>query len=150
MSRLSLSLPFAGFDLEYALAPWSWRCPRDYRPVMLTVFGDWVFRAPDAAIHLLDVAHGELVQIAQDSAEFSRLKDLADKREHWFRQSLVLDLARRGTFLGPGECFGFRQAPVLGGAMSLENVETYPVVLYQTMLGQLHEERARQRAVVSD
>ena len=91
----------------------------------------------------MSTLEGNVSRIAETNIEFNRLKETQQKRDEWFLEGFVLSLASRGVFLKAGECFGFEKPPVLGGAIEIGNIKPFPVIVWQSIMGQLHEQLAK-------
>jgi hypothetical protein len=50
----------------------------------------------------------------------------------------LVELARmEKPVLGPGECYGWKVPPVLGGEADVENLEPTDLIVHHSILGQL-------------
>jgi hypothetical protein len=139
-NQIPLFIPLETIDHARALQYWKWILPEEYTPLLLTAFGDWVFGAPDGSIHFLDTLEGQLRKISENVHEFNRLKETTEKKDEWFMEVWVIGMANRGILLKPGECFGFKVHPKIGGKIEFDNMKPFQVVPYEWILGQLHEQ----------
>jgi hypothetical protein len=60
-------------DVERLLGEWRWLCPQPMALVARTAFGDLFLRDEAGIIFKLDIAIGQLKQIAKSEAEFRNL-----------------------------------------------------------------------------
>ena len=145
MSQIPLIIPIENFDVEEALESWHWLYPKEYTPLFLTAFGDWILGSPDGSIHLLDIIEGQVTKIAENNIEFNRLKETTKKKDEWFLESLVLGLVNQNILLKPGECYGFEIPPILGGKIEIGNVRPFLIAVYEAITGQIHEQIRKKR-----
>lgn len=134
---IDLTISLEGLDTNDLLSEWRWVVSNELRPFQLSKFGNWFFQSADGSVHLLDLIEGELKQIAVSMQEFDRLKDLEDNRAEWYLDGFVFRCHAEGLELGPGECFGWRLHPMMGGAFEFENIQKFSLRIYQCLVGQL-------------
>jgi hypothetical protein len=67
-------IPVDGLETERLLASWRWLVPTTLTPLFISVFGDWVFGAPDGSMWSLSLLECRLEQIAANAAEYNQLK----------------------------------------------------------------------------
>ena len=125
-------------DLATALEAWEWIGLEDMTPVAVTAFGD-VFLVALSGIWFLDKLEGTLTKVCGSREELAKLLQSADGQNHYLAAGLVQRAAREGMTLGPGECYDFEVAPVLGGAMSFENIVKRDLVTALGNAGRAHE-----------
>jgi hypothetical protein len=126
------------FDTTALLHFWRWLIPHSATPLFLSVFGDWVFGAPDGSIWALSVLEGTYRQIARDSAEYNRLKSSFDWLDETFIAGWQEIAHRQGLVPRTGQCLGWRVHPRLGGPFQADNLQLFDMTVYQTLMGQLH------------
>jgi hypothetical protein len=129
-------------DVERLLADWRWLCPQPMSLVARSAFGDLFLRDEAGIIFKLDIAIGQLKQIAKSEAEFRNLARTKEQREEWFAERDELAAAAGGLNPGPEECIAFK-TPILfaeGGAPN----NAYVGSLYEQVafLGDLHRQIA--------
>ncbi len=127
-------------EAEALLRDWRWLVPGELTPLLITVFGDWVFGAPDGSIWMLSVLEGGLEQVAPSSSEFNRKKaDFA-----WLDTVFIAgwqEIAERhGLEPDEGECLGWKLHPLLGGEFDVANLQLFSMSVYQSLMGQLHRQ----------
>lgn len=110
-------------DWPKLLAGWRSILPFEFSIWLMNRFGDLTMVTSDEAVHRLDIAAGTLTKVAEDPGDYSRKIDEGSNAEDWLRHSLVDQLVASGLELGPGQCYGLRVAPVLGGGFTLDNIE---------------------------
>ena len=125
------------FDSEAMRSQWSWAVPDSHVPLLLTVFGDWVFGSEDGSHWVLSVLDGEYFKVADSSVEFNVKKKSFD----WLCENFIAgwqEIAdRAGIVPESTECIGWVKPPVLGGDFSVENMKVYPMSVWQLIMGQM-------------
>ncbi|MEM1078125.1 MAG: T6SS immunity protein Tdi1 domain-containing protein [Pseudomonadota bacterium] len=132
-----LALSCAAFDCDRLLVDWRWLVPEEMRPLMIGIFGDWVFAAPDASHWHLDLLEGAFLKIADNSQAFNAMKAQPAYRDAWFGADWAHLALQNGLVPGPDACLGWKVAPVLGGEFALENIRVFPLLTYQVAMGGL-------------
>jgi len=120
---------------------WSWLVPHEHTPLFLSVFGDWVFGAPDGSLWALSTLEGSYEQIARSSAEFNALKQSPEWLDKIFIASWQEVAARHGIVPSATECIAWRVPPVLGGSFEVGNLQLLPQSAYQSAIAQVHQQR---------
>jgi hypothetical protein len=131
------------FDVGDLLGPWRWLVPSDATPLFISVFGDWVFGAPDGSVWALSVLEGSYSQIASTGAEYNHLKASFEWLDRNFMASWQEIAHRHGLAPSVHECIGWKVHPALGGAISKENLKVFGMRVYQHLMGQLHQQLQR-------
>jgi hypothetical protein len=129
-------------DAERLLAEWRWLRPQPMALVARSAFGDLFLRDEAGIIFKLDIAIGQLKQIAKSETEFRNLARMKEQREEWFAEPDELAAAAGGLNPGPEQCIAFK-TPILfaeGGAPN----NAYVGSLYEQVafLGDLHRQIA--------
>ncbi len=122
-----------------ALSDWRWLLVGSFRPLAMTRFGDWFIERPGGDVEFLDTLEGGLRPVASSVEAWRALLHTAEGRELLMAEMVEL-MASKGVVPGPGECYGFRVAPILGGGLGSENVQIYSLPVYLAIQGQLHRQ----------
>ena len=143
MGQITLNDLIASFGMlerDSLLSSWRWLVGDAKFPVLLTVMGDaFVQDTNDGSVHLLSVGPGTLEWVADSFDEFRDvLSDPAFLMDH-FVPGLVADLRARGCTLGPGQIYGFRVPPLLGGGYVLENLVPTDIAVHFELTGQVYK-----------
>jgi hypothetical protein len=143
MGQISLNDLIASFGelkRESLLSSWRWLMGDGKLPVLLTVMGDaFVQDTLDGSVHLISVGPGTIERVADSFEEFREvLSDRTFIMEHLV-PSLVADLRASGRSLAPGELYGFKVPPILGGEYVLENLEPTDIAVHFELKGQIYE-----------
>ncbi|UUZ49604.1 DUF1851 domain-containing protein [Massilia sp. B-10] len=140
MNERAFMVPADRYDLPALLAEWTWLVPERDTPLFLTVMADWVFGSPDGSIWRLSVLEGDYVQIATNSEHYNAMKRSAE----WINEEFCADWQpiAAGNNLLPDEAerIGWRVHPYLGGDMKVENLQVFSMLVYQSLMGQLHRQ----------
>jgi hypothetical protein len=118
-------------DAESLLPEWSWRVPENYRPILLSLFGDWFLLDSEGRVHMLNVISCELYEIAASETEFFVELETEERRREWLRSHLVEAAERAGIQRSASQCFAFRTPPIIGGKFALSNVVPWDFVKFQ-------------------
>lgn len=127
-------------DLESLLTEWRWLVDDTYTPLVLGALGDLFLRRDDGRIFWLDTGWGELHEIAESREAFQAAMVEPENADEWFVPNLVGDLLTSGLRLGPGQCFGYKVPPTLGGEPEIENFEAVDMAVYFGVLGQVQRQ----------
>jgi hypothetical protein len=122
------------------LSSWSWLLPSKFTLWLVNRFADLFLVLPDGSVHMLDVGAGTLRRIADSRDDFCTKLDEGENAKEWFMIPLVDKLAAAGIRLQPGDCYGFKMPPVLGGQYTVENVGLLPIGDYLGGYGSIHRQ----------
>ena len=128
-------------DLVWAelLRPWRWLLPAEFTVWMVNRFAELILVFEDGSVHYLAVGDGELKQIAENREDFFQKIDEGDNANDWLMIPLVDHCVDAGLPLSPGECYAFRQLPVLGGDYTVDNVIVAKLAGYHEYAAIIHE-----------
>jgi hypothetical protein len=126
-------------DWAALLADWNWILPVRFTLWLVNRYGDLFLVLPeDGAVCMLDVGAGTLRRIAHSQEDFDARLRQDNNANEWLMMPLVDDCVAAGLTLTPGHCYGFKQAPALGGAYEVANTEVVDLYTHYSVLGQLH------------
>src|ERR1700732_2244702 len=91
-------------SLERLLEEWRWLCPQTVALVARNAFGDLYLRDEFGRILKLDVAIGQIKEVAESETAFRKLASTKEKREEWFAESDELAAWRQGLKPGASQC----------------------------------------------
>jgi len=130
----------AGLDWKKLLGSWEWLLEDDMEvaPWLVSRFGDLFFVDELGIVNWLNISDGELTEVASSEAEFVELLDVEGNAADWFLMGLVDEMSEAGKTLGPGQCYGFRTLPVLGGELETDNVDVLSIADYWADCGHIH------------
>lgn len=127
-------------DARNALRFWTWAIDRPVTPLLMTKFGDWFLKDKEGSVHRLSVLDASFERVALTEKEFHQLREEDDQLIEWFWDGLAYSLYESGVTPTATQAFGFKVAPVLGGAFKQENIYLVEMMGYQLWLGQLHQQ----------
>lgn len=130
LSDISFSLEQV--DAVFLRVLWSWRVPKSYRPLLLSLFGDWFIANSHDRVHMLDLVCGQFRPIAESEVEFFVMLDTEEQRHEWLMSHLVEAAEQAGIQRSAFRCFAFRTPPSLGGPLSPANLVLWDFAAYQT------------------
>jgi len=122
MSVYDYIIDHRGIDWPSVLRDWSWLLPATLTVWIMNRFGDLFIVSGDGTVHMLDVGAGTLNKVADSRDDFASKLDEGDNASQWLMIPLVDRLTTAGVTLGEGQCYSYRQPPVLGGQYAVENV----------------------------
>lgn len=117
---------------EAMLAHWSWHLDQPFRPVVLSAFGDWFLQDEGGNIHMLDLASGDVKEIANSIEEFWACLEEEEHRKEWLMSHVVEALREAGITRADAQCYAFQTPPVLGGQVSMDNIVVWDLEAYQS------------------
>jgi hypothetical protein len=129
-----------GVDWSNALATWSWLLPREFTLWLVTRFADLFVVMADGTVHWLDVTGGTLTKVAEDRRDFAEKIDQGDNADDWLMIPLIDRMVAAGMRLSPGQCYGFKLPPVIGGEFSEANCAPIAIEDYLGACGSIHEQ----------
>lgn len=127
-----------GIDWSAALRPWAWLVPNEFTVWMVNRIGDLILVFDDGTVHMLDVGGGSLTKLAASREELASKIDQGDNANQWLAIPLVDRLVAAGITLQQGQCYGFKQPPVLGGDYVVENMRPIAIPDYLGACGSIH------------
>ncbi len=133
-----LTVASDSLSTEDLLSEWGWLLRDAYEIVLISSLGDMFLEDARGNIHWLEAGAGRLSQIAGSFEEFQKLRQQSVHAQAWFRPQLVGDLMENGLRLCPGQCFGYKLPPALGGIMEPSNFEPTDLILHFSILGQMN------------
>ncbi len=142
-----LAISCEGLDYERLLLDWRWLVPPSMTPLMVGIFGDWVFGAPDETIWHLSLLDCRFVQVAMNAEEFNKLKQQDQHRDEWFGAEWADIAIENGLVPKHDECLGWKTAPVLGGAFNVDNIQVFSLFIYQSIQGQIFRQLSHESGV---
>jgi hypothetical protein len=127
-------------EVAEALDGWKWIGLDGLEPAAVSAFGDIFFRAGDGSVRHLDMLDGKLTRIAGHWAEFQADLQNEARRDELLLAGLVVAARKNGLIPAAGQCYDFKKPPVLGGEMSLREMETTFFVVKVHIAGQIHRQ----------
>jgi hypothetical protein len=130
---------FSHDEFSGALESWDWIGVGDKSPVFASPFGDVFFRAADG-LWWLDTLEATLTRPWATAVELKAALGSAEGQDRYLLAGLAAGAERQGIVPAARQIYGFKVAPVLGGAIAVGNVEVIDFVVSVNILGQLHKQ----------
>jgi hypothetical protein len=130
----------SGKDVAEALDGWKWIGLDGLVPAAVSAFGDIFLRAADGSVHHLDTVKGRLTLLSANWDALAAMLQDTERQNDLLLASLVIAARRKGLILGAGQCYDFKNPPVLGGEMSVEQMEKNFFVVKVHIAGQIHRQ----------
>lgn len=140
-----LMMEASHFRTQDLLTEWRWLVPPSDTPLFVSAFGDWVFGNPNGSLWVLSVLEGSYEQVAKDAAEYNTVNKSAEWSENVFLAGWLPIAAGNGLQPKEHECLGWKVHPLVGGKFEVANLQLFDMVVYQSLMGQLHRQ-LQQRA----
>lgn len=125
-------------ELDRGLEAWHWIGLEEKTPVAVTAFGD-VFFVALTGIWFLDTVEGTLSRVCGSRQELAAILESDEGKNLYLLAGLVQKAVREGMSLGPGECYSFTKAPILGGEISYANIQKRDLASALQDAGQIHQ-----------
>jgi hypothetical protein len=126
------------------LASWRWLIgAQTVRILRVTAMGSLFLMDAEGAVHFLDTTEGSFHRVADSQEAIEGLFDSSGNRKALLWSFFVRILRQHGMFLQPGQCYGWKIPPCMGGRPELENIEPSDVGVHVSMQGQIHEQVRR-------
>jgi hypothetical protein len=135
-----LTVSLEGQNSDDLLSDWRWLVGDEMHLFMVSSCGDMFLSDRQGRVFWLDSGTGQLQQIACSRAEFDTLRQQQQYADQWFMPQLVGDLMASGVQLGPGQCYGYKKPPILGGEITIDNFEPTDLSVHFGILGQIHRQ----------
>jgi hypothetical protein len=91
------------------------------------------------------VLDGDYFMVAKNATEYNTLNKSSDWLDETFIASWLSIAATHDLNPSKDECLGWKIHPLLGGKFEVANLQVFSMVVYQSIMGQLHRQmRERQ------
>lgn len=130
---------FDADEYAAALESWDWLDLREATPLLATLFGDVILQTPQG-FAFLDTVEGGLTLAWPDRESVEAALQTRDGQDRYLMGELALAAAEQGIVPGPQQVLAFTHPPVLGGALTVDNLEVQDFVLATNIAGQIHRQ----------
>ncbi|KRE52642.1 hypothetical protein [Phycicoccus sp. Soil748] len=136
---MDLTKAFSAEEYAGALESWDWLDLSAATPVMATLFGDVILEVP-GGFAFLDTVEGALSTPwgDRDAVEASLLSQ--DGQDRYLMGELAVAAAEQGIVPGEAQVLSFVHPPVLGGPLTVDNLEVQDFVVATNICGQIHQQ----------
>jgi hypothetical protein len=138
-----LTINTDGLPFDSLLSDWRWLVSPDFKPILMTAFGDLFLCDQSGRIHFLDLMSGGFKQVAESQEEFDRLCEDRERRRSWFIGFLLTEVRKVRGDLAAGECYSCKKPLSLGGQLETDNFERTDLEVHYSILGQIHQQTTR-------
>ena len=136
-----LTVNCAHLDRARILEDWIWLIGDRRLPILVTALGDaFVQDLDDGSVHLLSAGEGTIQRVADSGTNFEELLSDRDFVTENFVPDVIVELRGGGRTLPPGQVYGYKVPPHLGGDYSIDNLEPTDISVHFSVLGQLHRQ----------
>jgi hypothetical protein len=129
-----------GIDWPSVLREWSWLLPPTLTVWIMNRFADLFILLDDGTVHMLDVGGGTLKKVAESRDDFAKKLDDGDNANQWLMIPLIDRLVASGQALREGQCYSYKQPPVLGGGYTVENTCMLPIAEHYGAYASIHSQ----------
>src|SRR5688572_18857058 len=129
-----------GVNWPSVLRDWSWLLPPTLTVWIMNRFGDLFIVLEDGTVHMLDVGGGTLKKVAESRDDFVSKLDEGDNANQWLMIPLIDRLVAAGLTLREGQCYSYKQPPVLGGDYTVENTCVLPIPEHHGAYASIHNQ----------
>ena len=130
----------SAFDWQKILANWVPPLPEQFTVWLVNRFGDIFAVYEDQTVNWLRIDTGTITRVACNRDQFCDLVDLAENTNEWLLISVVDDCVANGKVLGPGQCYGYKLPPILGGGYEFDNVGSMDLEVYYSFLADIYRQ----------
>jgi hypothetical protein len=130
-------------EADNLLPQWFWIVPENAAPLFISAFGDWVFENPNGSLSVLSMLEGTFEKVANNSAEYNEKNKSPEWCDEIFISSWYQIAIANGVIPKEGECIGWKVHPIIGGEFRAENLQVFDMVVYQSLMSQLHSQLLR-------
>ena len=123
-------------EIKKGLEAWDWIDFSGKEPLITTCFGDVFFESNDG-IYFLDTLEGSLEKVAPSKEALQEILNTEEGQDHFLMAGLALAAQASGLTIGPGQCLDFKVSPVLGGTLTVDNIDVMSFVLSLDIAGQI-------------
>ena len=140
MSARDYLIDHRGYDWGSLLSDWAWLLPKSFTLWLMNRFGDLFIVLDDGTVHMLDVEGGTFRKVAESREDFGAKIDDPEIAYNWLMIPLVDELVQHGVRLRKGQCYAYKQLPILGGDYILENVAVIGIPEHFRAYGSIHRQ----------
>lgn len=127
-------------DMSEALVNWQWLLPEKFKILMGNQFADLFLLLENGKVAFLNIGYGRLTKVVDRRDYFRRKLNKEEHAKYYLMVPMVDILMDRGARLKPGECYGFKLLPAMGGSYWGENCLKRKVEPYLNATGIVHRE----------
>ena len=134
------NIPIEGLHSDELLEDWAWLIRKPCTLIAMNNFGDMFLCDENGTIDFLELASGQITNVASTTAEFQRLAAEKEMQRNWFFTDLLTELELAGMAIAKSQCFCYKVPPILGGKTETSNIEAGNIYVYSSLMGQIHQQ----------
>jgi Domain of unknown function (DUF1851) len=138
-AMVDLTRNFSPEQFTRALESWDRVGIGDKSPMFTSPFGDVFFQARDG-LWWLDTLEAMLTREWATAEEMSAALNTAGGQDRFLLAGLAARAEHEGITPASAQVYGFKIAPILGGELSVSNIQVIDFVVSVNILGQLHRQ----------
>jgi hypothetical protein len=116
-------------EMESLLIDWGWLVGGGKRAILVAASGDVFLTDVGGRVFWLETGEGQFTEVASSVAEFETALLQETNQTEWLLAPVIERLRCDGVLLTSGQCYGYENLPVLGGAYDGEN--RFPVSAHE-------------------
>ncbi len=132
-----LAVNFDDFRSEDLLKDWRWLIGPSAQPILISSVGDAFLQDETGKILWLETGVGVITEIAPSYEEFEAELNNQEKVSEWFLVPIIADLKALNILIEGGQCYSYKQLPILGGEYEASNFEPKDLSLHFAASGQI-------------
>ncbi len=136
---MELTRSFTPEQFAQGLESWQWIGIGAKTPRFTSPFGDVFLQAEDG-IWFLDTLEGSLLRAWDSTSALKADLNTASGQDRYLLAGLAASAEHLGLTPAPGQVYGFKTPPVLGGKLDLANVEVVDFIVGLHLSGQIHNQ----------
>ena len=95
------------------------------------------FFESDNGVYFLDSLDGSLNKVSSSKEELQEILNTQEGQDHYLMGELALLAQENGLIISEGKCLDFKISPILGGPMTIDNIEVMSFGLSLDIAGQI-------------
>jgi hypothetical protein len=133
-------IDLSGHDWAEILSGWVPPLPETLTIWMVDRFGDLFAVLEDESVWALDLVTGSFTKLAKNRDQFSQRIDEGDNANLWLMIPMIDKCVALDILLEPGQCYGFKIHPLLGGSYDVANVRPWDLAKYFAFMANVYQQ----------
>jgi hypothetical protein len=132
-----LTINFDDFQSEDLLKDWRWLIGNSAQSVLISSVGDAFLQDETGKILWLNTGVGDITEVAPSYDVFQVELQDEEKVNEWFLAPIVAELKGLNIFLKRGQCYSYKQMPIVGGQYEASNFQPTDLSFHFAASGQI-------------
>jgi hypothetical protein len=107
------------------------------QPILISSVGDAFIQDETDKIFWLETGAGVITEVAPSYEEFMAELNDKEKVSEWFLAPIIADLKALNILLERGQCYSYKNLPILGGQYEASNFEPADLSVHLAVSGQI-------------